>query len=160
MTEQTTSPDSKVQESIDDIRLENAQVVRHDIINALITDSSGKRVIPTDKDSVYMILAAAKDSDSSIYKKKRLNVDEVSAEADRMAAETLSKMFGSDGAKRQPSANAPGTPAAPRAIGQQLPNFDVPSTVADPLGSQVDINEIKTEGRRVFKNQQEEDSTT
>lgn len=158
MSEQTTSQENKM-ESIDDIRLENSQVVRHDIINALTTDTSGNRVIPTDKDSVYMILAAAKDSDSSIYKKKRLTVDAVSAEADRMAAETLSKMFGADGAKRQPSGNAPGTPSAPRAIGQQLPTFDVPSTVADPLGSQVDINEIKTEGRRVFKNQQEEDST-
>lgn len=159
MSEQTSSPDGKM-ESIDDIRLENSQVVRHDIINELTTDSEGKRRIPTDKDSVYMILAAAKDSDSSIYKKKRLTVDAVSAEADRMAAETLAKMFGADVAKRQPSGNAPGAQSAPRAIGQQLPNFDVPNTVADPVGSQVDINVIKTEGRRVFKNQQEEDSTT
>lgn len=158
MSEQTTTQEENL-ESIDDIRLENAQVVRHDIINALTSDESGKKYIPTDKDSVYMILAAAKDSDSSIYKKKRLTVDAVSAEADRMAAETISKMFGADGAKRQPSGNAPGAPAAPRAIGQQLPKFDVPTTVADPLGSQVDINIIKTEGRRVFKNQQEEDST-
>ena len=34
MSEQTTTQEENL-ESIDDIRLENAQVVRHDIINAL-----------------------------------------------------------------------------------------------------------------------------
>lgn len=146
--------------SIDDERLESAQIVRHDIINALTKDASGNRVIPTDKDSVYMILAAAKDSDSSIFKKKRLDVDAADSETNRLAAETLNRMFGADGARRVPTGSGPGTPVAPRAIGQQLQQFDVPATVADPVGSQVDINEIKSEGRRVFKNQQEEGSTT
>lgn len=156
MSELQTQPIEQKEISVDDRRLESAQAVRHDIVNALTTDQAGNKAIPTDKDSVYMILTALKDSDSSIYKKKRLVVDEVNAESDRMAAETMNKMFGADVARRQPAGSAPGAPVAPRAVGEQLPDFNVAQTVTEPLGTPVDINSIKSEGRRIFKGQAEE----
>lgn len=137
--------------NVDDQRLEDAQIVRHDIVNALMTDGKGSRVAPTDKDSVYMILTALKDSDGSIYKKKRLVVDEVNAESDRVAAETLTRMFGSDVAKRQPAGGGHGAPIAPRAIGEKLPDFQIQATVSEPVGTPVDLGAIRTEGRRIFK---------
>lgn len=139
--------------SIDDERLEHAQSVRHDIVNTLITDNNGNRVIPQDDKMLNVIRGVLKDSDSAIFTKRRLTVEETSAAADKLAAETLSRMFDKDVPMRQGGTT---TKVAARAVGKDLPSFQVGEHVAEPLGTPVDLGDIKRQGRAAFKGEVEE----
>ncbi len=138
--------------SVDDERLEHAQSVRHDIVNTLITDTQGQRVIPHDEKMLQVIRGVLKDSDSAIFTKRRLTVEETSAATDRMAAEAISKMF----EKNQPARQFIGGGSGPRGIGKELPTYELDSNIAEPLGKPVDLDQIQKLGRATFKGEVED----
>ncbi len=140
--------------SIDDERLEHAQSVRHDIVNTLIHDADGNRAIPQDDKMLNVIRGVLKDSDSAIFTKRRLTVEETSAAADKLAAETLSKMFDKNVPMRQGSGGT--ARATARAVGKDLPSFSVSEHISEPLGTPVDLEQVTRLGRATFKGEEDE----
>lgn len=139
-----------------DERLELNQIIRHDLITAQITDSSGAKRIPTDKDSVYMLVALLKDSDKSEHTKKKLVIDTANAETDRIAAQTLERIMARQSPTRHNGEAPSGNGEGPKAVGDKLPTYAIPESIYEEVGTQVDINAIQAEGRAHFKGVDEE----
>lgn len=142
-----------------DQRLELNQIIRHDLITAQITDSAGVKRIPTDKDSVYMLVALLKDSDKSEQTKKKMVIDTANAETDRIAAQTLDRIMSRQTPTRHISIEGEVREVVPpKAVGDALPTYSIPISIYEDVGTQVDINAIQAEGRAYFKGEDQEDS--
>lgn len=142
-----------------DERLELNQIIRHDLIVAQITDSAGEKRIPTDKDSVYMLVALLKDSDKSEQTKKKMVIDTVNAETDRLAAQTLDRVLSRQSPTRHGAVEGDVRDVTPpKAVGDSLPTYSIPKSIYEEVGTQVDINAIQAEGRAHFKGEDQEDN--
>lgn len=132
----------------DDDRLLQNQTLRHDIINHLISDKDGKRNIPDDLDALTLVKSLLKDSDSSVFTKKRLTVDEIGAENDRRAAELLDQVL-----NRAPriDRNAERSVRGPDISRGQLPDFNLTQGETSQVGDVVDLDQIVAEGRAKLK---------
>lgn len=137
----------------DEVRLSDNQTIRHDIINHLITDTDGVRRIPDDLDALNVVKGLLKDSDSSVFTKKRLSVDEVGAENDRRAAELLEQVM-----NRVPRTDrrAASTGKGPDLNRGDLPSFSLTEGETSQVGDVVDLDQITAESRRILKGAEED----
>ncbi len=138
--------------SMDDVRIEEAQVIRHDLVANLLTDSNGVRQLPTDGDTIDSIRQLLKDSDSSVFTKKRLTVEESAAENDKIAAEILSVISKQIGAPKRINdpiegecINAP--------VGSELviPDFDITDASLQLITKDINVDDIISVERRKRK---------
>lgn len=153
MSDQPIIPQDGRDVDPDQKRLEENQAIRHDIITHLITDSSGNKSIPIDSDTLNVVKGLLKDSDSSVFTKKRLSVDEVGAENDRRAAELLDQVL-----NRVPriDRNAASVGSGPNLSRGQLPTFSLTEGETSQVGDVVDLDEILAHGRKVMKGIEED----
>lgn len=127
----------------DEQYLDMAQALRHDLVNNLITDESGKRALPSDSDTVNSIKGLLKDMDSSVFTKKRLTVEETAAENDKRAAELLSKVAAKIGGPRRIDDPIEGEVVhLPNVDDLQLPEFDIPVEALETECKEINVEEI------------------
>ena len=137
----------------DDERLLQNQALRHDIITHLISDKDGKRHIPDDLDALTLVKSLLKDSDASVFTKKRLTVDEAGVENDRRAAELLEQVM-----SRAPriDRNAERSRRGPDISRGELPNFSLTNGETSQVGDVVDLDRIVADGRATLKGVEED----
>lgn len=137
----------------DDARLEENQKLRHDVIKHLLTDGNGKRAIPNDADALQLVKGLLKDSDSSVFTKKRLTVDSANAENDRLAAELLDNMINrAKRTRRDDFVSGKG----PDLNAGKLPDFSLTEGEISQVGDTVDLDQIMATGRATLKGVQED----
>lgn len=141
MSEENVNPD--------DARLEWAQELRHDLVVNLTTDQAGSRSLPRDSETLNTIKGLLKDSDGSIFTKRRLSNDEASLENDKLAASLLEKV--ADKLSFNPRDGSIDAELVGPDLSGELPEFDIPETMTSQLGDQVDLDAINREGRRIRK---------
>lgn len=136
----------------DDERIEHIQRNRHDIINMFMTSETGERVQYLDKDSGSLVRGLLKDMDSSIFTKRRLTVDEVAAENDKRVAEMAEQLMGRIKPIGRDKSNYEATSqSGPKIDETKLQHYSHTDGEIEPVGNQVDLDEIAREGRRIFK---------
>lgn len=150
------SDDDLTDRITDDQHLDNNIVLRHDIVKALITDSDGKQNLRLDKDTVLSVRGLLKDNDSSIYTKRRLNVDELGAENNKRAAELIENILkerttGTRDNTSKMTRNGPVVDAS------KMPKFEITPGALSNVGNTVDLTAIQAEGRSVRKGQDSEE---
>lgn len=69
-----------------------AQQVRIKAVSEVTTDSNGKFTIPIDKEDKNFLAKMLKDSDASVFGKRRTEVDQQNANTNAMAAEVIAKI--------------------------------------------------------------------
>ena len=127
--------------TVDDTRLELAQVMRHDLVTHLTTNELGKRSLPHDPESVNALKGLLKDMDSSIFTKRRLTVESTAVENDKIAAELLSSISKKIGGPQRINDIIEGeVVTGPNLDNLILPEFDIP-----PESLEVDCKEINVE---------------
>lgn len=141
------SEEKKIDRPSDDDVIDFNIKLRHDVAVELTTDSDGKQRIPKDTETLNALRGFLKDNDSSVFTKRRLNVDEVNAENDARAAELLETMIGKAGLKRPEEATGRG-PDLDRA---KLPEFDITEEVTSSVGNDVDLDQIEADARAKLK---------
>jgi len=121
----------------DEDYLEFGQRLRHDIVTNLTTDSSGLKRLPIDTETLTVIKGMLKDSDSSVFTKRRVMVDEASVENDKRAADiveaTLNRLTRH---KRDPEKLVGSGPVIDENL---LPKFDIESGATSEVGDSVDF---------------------
>lgn len=142
----------------DDERLEYVQLKRHDVINGLTTSEDGSKVLCVDKDQAQILRGMLKDMDSSIYTKRRLTVDEVGAENDKRMAELADMFMSKVKFIGRDKTGLEQVSAGPVIDESKLPKYDHTKGEIEPVGNQVDLDEIAREGRRIFKGIDDENS--
>lgn len=139
-------------------RIEYAQRTRHDIIRMFTHDSDGNKTNIISNEQGGLVRGLLKDMDSSIYTNRRLTVDEVSAEADKKVADMAERLMdkikpmGRD--KGGFEEQGDGTPEIDRS---KLPKFELTEGEVEPVGNDVDLDEIARVGRAMFKGVSAED---
>lgn len=140
--------------SPDEERLDFNQQLRHDLVVNLTTTSSGDKYLPTDAETVNTIKGLLKDSDSSVFTKRRVMVEEAGAETDRMAAELLDKVMENiPRAKRDGATGTVKRTNHDKFDESQLPSFDIEEGSLTPVGDDVDLDAINKMGREIKKGQ-------
>jgi len=149
MTEE--NDDVGVDVSIDDNVLSFGQSMRHDLVVNMTTDSGGKKRLPHDPESVNAIRGLLKDSDSSVFTKRRVMTEEASAENDKRAADILERVL--DGAHRstRDATEYVSGRDGPNMDASRLPKFDIEAGAVSDVGDVVDLDDIIKKGRQVRK---------
>lgn len=140
-----------------DKELDFNQRIRHDVVVSLTHTESGTYRIPTDKDSLSMLGQFLKDGDNSILKRARMALDtQVAEDNNKLAAELIAKITEDDTPRRNDAA-APKTNHRPQLDEKKLPEMNLPETILEPVGREVDLAEISKLGRAHFKGLVEEE---
>lgn len=135
-----------------DDRLMFNQTIRHDVAVALTHNEAGERVMPTDKDSVYMLMTVLKDSDGTELKRRKLNIDNRAAEADALAATVLAKLADRISVtSRGDQHTGTNTGYMPKVDPSALAGVDLDMANYEKLGNEVDLDEINRLGREHYK---------
>lgn len=134
------------------------QAIRHDVVVALITDTDGKRRIPMDKDSLHLLSQFLKDGDSTIIKRSRLGLDSKIADDNNALAATLIAKINEDDSPRRAEPPAKDKNRRPVLDEKLLPTVDMPATILEPVGKEVDLDEVTRLGRSHYKGINEEDA--
>ena len=131
-------------------RLDFGQELRHDLVVNLITDESGAKTLPTDKDTLDSIRNLLKDVSDIELKRRKLDIAETAVEVDLLAAQVLANLSKDRTARSRGGDNLPGEN---KILGDKskLPNFNIDRRLFEPVGNEVDINKIQEEGRKHFK---------
>lgn len=144
--------------SRDDLRLEMAQELRHDLVNNLITNEAGVRKLPHDAETVNSIKGLLKDMDSSTFTKRRLTVEETAAENDKKAAELLSvisKKIGGPQRLEDLPIEGDFKVVGPDLDNLELPDFDIPDTALEVECAEINVEAIIDTERRKRKGEED-----
>lgn len=134
----------------DEDYLEFNQKLRHDVVVHLTTKEDGTASLPSDNESLNTLKGFLKDSDSSVFGKRRVMVEEAGVENDKRAADIIESALGQlsrngrDGVTDQRQ-------SGPVIDESQLPNFEITEGALTQVGDAVDLDQVQREGRRVRK---------
>lgn len=137
--------------SNDDDLLDFNMRLRHDVALDLTTNSDGKRAIPKDNETLNTLRGFLKDNDSSVFTKRRLNVDEIDAENDARAADLLETMMSKATGIGKRDNQGEATGKGPDLGRAKLPEFDITDDVTSAVGNEVDLDEITSVARSQLK---------
>lgn len=127
------------------------QRIRHDVVVSLTTTEGGTYRIPTDKDSLQLLSQFLKDGDNSIIKRSRLGLDsKIADDNNALAAALIAKISEGDTPKRA-DAPAKSTGHRPKVDETLLPKVDMPASILEPVGREVDLDDIARQGRQHYK---------
>lgn len=73
----------------EDVVLERTQALRLRLLDRLVGDGE----VPTDKDTVQLILQTAADADRAALGNKRIKTEDKNAEADRLASKVIATIY-------------------------------------------------------------------
>lgn len=134
----------------DEDYLDFNQKLRHDVVVHITTNEEGAKRIPSDSESLNVLKGFLKDSDSSVFGKRRVMVEEAGVENDKRAADIIESALG------QLSRNGRDGDIDARSTGpvideSQLPKFDITDGALTQVGDAVDLDQVQRDGRRVRK---------
>lgn len=137
----------------DEEYLDFNQRLRHDVVVHLTTSEAGDKRIPGDNESLNVLKGFLKDSDSSVFNKRRVMVEEAGVENDKRAADIIESALG------QLSRNGRDGEVDNRATGpvvdeSQLPKFDITEGAMSQVGDAVDLDQVQRDGRRIRKGEE------
>ena len=132
-------------------RLEFGQELRHDLVVNLITNESGEKSLPTDKDTLDSIRNLLKDVSDIELKRRKLDIAETAVEVDLLAAQVLASLNKDRTARSRGGDSERSTENKVIGDKSKLPNFSIDRRLFEPVGNEVDINKIQEDGRRHFK---------
>lgn len=133
-------------------RLEYAQLTRHDIVRCFTHDEDGTPTRMIGKEEGQLVRGLLKDMDSSIYTGRRLTVEAANAENDkaiaRLAEDALARLptVGRDKSRYEASDSK-----GPSVDDSALRKYDLTEGVVEPVGNDVDLDDIARKGREIFK---------
>lgn len=135
---------------VDDQRLERAQVLRHDLVAVLLYNEDGTIKTDIDLEKVNVCKGLMKDSDSSIYTKRRVMTEEKSVEVDRQAAEILRRMDFAPPKRKDEKMQLTKDYKGPEIDESLLPDDEMPEGITKSLGGEtIDMDEIMSRGRSI-----------
>lgn len=137
----------------DEDYLDHNQRLRHDIVVHLTTSESGDKRIPGDNETLNTLKGFLKDSDSSVFNKRRVMVEEAGVENDKRAADIIESALGQltrNGRDGDVDARSTG----PVIDESQLPNFDITEGAMSQVGDAVDLDQVQRDGRRIRKGEE------
>ena len=128
------------------------QKIRHDVVVSLTHKEDGTYQIPHDKDSLHLLSQFLKDGDSTILKRSRLGLDTQIAEDNNiLAAQLIAKITEEDTLRRTDAPAATKSNHRPALDESKLPTVNMPETILEPVGKEVDLDAIAKLGRAHFK---------
>ena len=134
-----------------DSAMDRNHAIRDMLIDAQLKDKDGNLHIPTDKESVYMVAALLKDSDATLARRKRMNVDLKIADTENQAALIFSKLSERLNGQRRHDTPPEHTAALYEPDADALPSITITDQMLVPLGTEVDLEEISAKGRAHYK---------
>lgn len=134
------------------------QRIRHDVVVSLTTREDGKYCVPTDKDSLLLLSQFLREGDGSIIKRSRLGLDSKIADDNNVLAAQLIAKINENDTPRRADAPAKATGHRPKVDDTLLPKVDMPASILEPVGREVNLDEIAKVGRAHFKGIVEEEA--
>lgn len=141
--------DKPFEEMTDEERLEFAMRVRHDVIRIFTHNSDGSKVESMGEKEATAVKGLLKDIDGSIYTKKRLSVDEATAESDMAIAEAAERILERLPMVTRDKGDLP--EVVPEVSAKDLPDFDITEEMVSDVGSDFDFDQLMEEQRKKAK---------
>ena len=129
-------------------RMESNQEIRDRLIEDLTRDEDGNFQAPRDPKMLSALDKIMSSSDRVEMHKEKLDSDNTNAELDRQVAQSILKNTATYTMKTRHEGESTGE--GPRALGSER-KIDIDPRTTEPLGNDVDIDQINEIGRAAIK---------